>query len=270
MAEVPEVQTIVDDLNASVVGRKLLGAQVLMPEAIRFPAPELFAVALAGYTIQRAERHGKHILLPLDGGMTLAVHFMLWGTLRLLPTGSECPPHTQVRIFLDGDEELQLRDTLGYARAAFGSDAEIVSGLGLDTLGPDALAPDFTVELLQQRLARRRGALKTVLINPKVLTGLGNRDADESMWLAGIDPQRAPTTLTSDEYARLHTAIGQILHEGLELRGTQADLYGRQGGAKHRRNVFERTGQPCPRCGTRIQHVRLSNRNTHYCPRCQQ
>ena len=112
-------------------------------------------------------------------------------------------------------------------------------------------------------------ALKAVLLNQKVLAGLGNRDADESMWLAGIDPRRAPVSLAPDEIARLHGAIGEVLREGLELRGTQADLFGRPGQARHRRNVFERTGQPCPRCGTPIAHLRITGRNTHFCPHCQ-
>jgi len=269
MAEVPEVETIVRDLREAVVGRGLRGAEVLLPEALRFPEPERFDALLAGRAVLGAERRGKHILLPLAGDLLLEMHFMLWGTLLLTPQGQRRPPETLIVYALDGGQELQLRDKLGYARAALGPPDEVAARLDLDSIGPDALDPGFSVEVLAGRLARRRGALKSALINPRVLSGLGNRDADESMWLALIDPRRAPATLTPDELARLHAAIGAVLAEGLALRGTQADLFGRQGRARHRRNVFERTGLPCPRCGTRIEHVRLGGRNTHFCPRCQ-
>jgi formamidopyrimidine-DNA glycosylase len=83
------------------------------------------------------------------------------------------------------------------------------------------------------------------------------RAADESLWLAGIDPRRSAATLTTDEFARLHSAIQQVLTEGIALRGTQRDLFGRKGGAIHRRNIFERTGEPCPRCGIPIVYIRI-------------
>lgn len=270
MAEVPEVETIVRDLREAVVGRPILGAQVLLPEAVRFPAPAEFEALLAGQQVIAAERRAKHILLPLEGGLLLAVHFMLWGTLLLAPTSQRRVPETLIIFQLDRDEDLRFLDKLGYARAALGPPAEVAARLDLDALGPDALDPSFSPEVLARQLGRRRGVLKTVLLNQKVLAGLGNRDADESMWLSGIDPRRVPATLAPGEIARLHDAIGHVLHEGLELRGTQADLFGRPGQARHRRNVFERTGQPCPRCGTRIEHLRIGGRNTHFCPACQQ
>jgi len=170
---------------------------------------------------------------------------------------------------LDRAEELWFLDKLGYARAALGTHDEIVVRLELDSLGPDALDPSFSAEVLAGRLAGRRGVLKTALLNQRVIAGLGNRDADESMWLAGIDPRRLPTTLTLAEMAHLHDAICKVLQEGIALRGTQADLFGRHGQARHRRYIFERTGKPCPRCRTPIVHLRLGGRNTHYCPRCQ-
>jgi formamidopyrimidine-DNA glycosylase len=108
-----------------------------------------------------------------------------------------------------------------------------------------------------------------VLLNQRILAGLGNRDADESLWLAQIDPRRSAASLTPDELTRLHAAIGTVLSEGVALRGTQRDLFGRKGEAIHRRNIFERTREPCPRCGTPIAYLRIGGRNTHYCPNCQ-
>jgi formamidopyrimidine-DNA glycosylase len=269
MAEVPEVETIVRDLREAVVGREILAADVLLAAALRFPEPGEFVDRIAGRVVLGAERRAKHILMPLSGDLTLAIHFMLWGTLLLAPAGARRRPETLIVFRLDRDEELHFLDKLGYARAALGTPEEIVTRLDLDSLGPDALDPSFDAGVLAQRLARRRGALKAVLLNQHVLAGLGNRDADESMWLSGIDPRRTPASLLPAEIDRLHAAICAMLEEGLALRGTQADLFGRPGRAKHRRYIFERTGQPCPRCGTVIAHLRLGGRNTHYCPQCQ-
>lgn len=270
MAEVPEVETIVRDLRQAVTGRTIAGAEVVNAEAVRFPDPPAFEALLTGRRVLGAERRSKHILLPLDGDLLLAIHFMLWGTLLLGPARRARPPETLIVFGLDGGEEIHFLDKLGYARAAAGTAAEVIERLDLASLGPDALDPSFNAETLAARLAKRRGALKTTLINPRIISGLGNRDADESLWLARIDPRRTPASLTGDEIGRLYEAICRMLNEGLELRGTQADLFGRPGGARHRRYIFERTGQPCPRCGTRIAHLKLGGRNTHYCPNCQQ
>lgn len=98
---------------------------------------------------------------------------------------------------------------------------------------------------------------------------VGNRDADESLWQAGIAPRRLASSLTADEVVRLDRAIQAVLDEGLRMRGTQRDLFGVQGQAKHRRNVFGRAGAPCPRCATPVSHQRIGGRNTYWCSSCQ-
>ncbi|HEX5692763.1 MAG TPA: DNA-formamidopyrimidine glycosylase family protein [Roseiflexaceae bacterium] len=269
MAEVPEVETIVRDLRVAVVGRELQGAEILNIDAVRFPAPAQFADMVAGRRVLAAERRAKHILMPLSDELLLEVHFMLWGTLRLIEAAAPRLPETLVVWHLDGGEELRLTDKLGYARTALGWPDDLIERLNIDELGPEALDPAFDAGVLAARLAKRRGALKTVLLNQKVLAGLGNRDADESMWLAQINPLRTPASLAPGEIERLHDAICQNLEEGIALRGTQRDLFGRQGQARHRRNIFERSGQPCPRCGARIEYLRIGGRNSFFCPECQ-
>ncbi len=269
MAEVPEVEIITRDLRQAVVGRRFTGAEVLAPAAVRFPSPPDFTELLRGRRVTGAHRRAKFILLPLDDGQTLAIHFMLWGELALRPRGSERAPATLVVLELEGGEELHLTDTLGYARVALAPAAELAARLKLEELGPEALEDAFTPDVLARLLRRRRSPLKTVLLNQRVLAGLGNRDADESMWQAGIDPRRLASSLTTEEVVRLHRAIRTVLEEGLALRGTQRDLFGVQGQAKHRRNVFGRTGAPCPRCATPVSHLRIGGRNTHWCATCQ-
>jgi formamidopyrimidine-DNA glycosylase len=187
----------------------------------------------------------------------------------LIPAGQPHLPETLIVWHLDREEDLRFVDKLGYARAAVGSPEVLAEQLDLNSLGPEALDPNFDVVILASQLARRRGVIKSVLLNQRILAGLGNRDADESLWLAAIDPRRPATSLTSDELTHLHAAIVTVLTEGIALRGTQRDLFGRKGEAIHRRNIFERTGEPCPRCGTPIAYLRIGGRNTHYCPSCQ-
>ena len=269
MAEMPEVETLVRDLREAVVGRTLLRTEVLLPAAVRYPAVDEFTALLSDRLVLDSQRRAKYILLSLSGDLVLAIHLALWGTVALLPEDQPRLLETLIVWHLDREEDLRFTDKLGYARAAAGTPDILANQLDLNSLGPEALDPGFDVDVLARQLVRRRGVVKSILLNQRVIAGLGNRDADESLWLAGIDPRRSAATLASDEFARLHSAIQQVLTEGIALRGTQRDLFGRKGGAVHRRNIFERTGEPCPRCGTPIIYVRIGGRNTHYCPHCQ-
>lgn len=269
MAEVPEVEILVRDLREAVVGRTLLSTSVIRPAAVRFPTVGEFTTLLTDRLVTDSQRRAKYILLSLSGDLVLTVHLALWGTLALVPAAQPRLPETVIVWHLDGEQDLRFIDKLGYARAAVGSIDILNEELDLKSLGPEALALEFDVDTLVRQLARRRGVLKSVLLNQRILAGLGNRDADESMWLAGIDPRRPAISLSVDELTRLHSGIQTVLTEGIALRGTQRDLFGRKGQATHRRNIFERTGEPCPRCGERIRYLRIGGRNTHYCPNCQ-
>jgi formamidopyrimidine-DNA glycosylase len=269
MAEVPEVETIVRDLRQAVVGRKILTSQVLMPAAVRFPTVDEFTAVLSDRLVLESNRRAKYILLTLSDELLLAVHFALWGTLALVPMAQPRLPETLIIWHLDQEQDLRLIDKLGYARAAVGPPDVLAERLDLHSLGPEALDPDFNVEVLARQLTKRRGVLKSVLLNQRVLAGLGNRDTDESLWLAGIDPRRPAASLTPEELARLHDGIKKMLEEGIAMRGTQRDLFGVKGQAVHRRHIFEKTREPCPRCGTPIAYIRIGGRNTFYCPNCQ-
>jgi formamidopyrimidine-DNA glycosylase len=269
MAEVPEVETLVRDLREAVVGRTIFETNVFHPAAVRFPIVDEFTSLLTNRVVLESRRRAKYILLPLSGDLLLAIHLALWGTLVLVPTEQARLPETVIIWRLDQEQDLRFIDKLGYARAALGPPDVLVERLDLNSLGPEALDPNFDVDVLARQLSRRRGVLKSVLLNQRVLAGLGNRDTDESLWLAGIDPRRSAASLTSDELTQLHAAIGKVLAEGIDLRGTQRDLFGRKGTALHRRYIFEKSGEPCPRCGARIAYLRIGGRNTFYCPNCQ-
>jgi formamidopyrimidine-DNA glycosylase len=269
MAEVPEVEIVVRDLRATLVGRMITAAEVVIADTVRFATPDAFAQAIAGARVLGARRRAKWALVALDGQRTLAIHFMLFGRLRLEPQGSPREPTLCLTLHLDGDEELRLLDRLGYARVALLPDAELNERLGLDTLGPEVLDGAFTPAILLDRLAQRRTPIKPVLLDQHVVAGMGNRDADESLWRACIDPRRPARSLTADEAAGLTEAMRAVLAEGISHRGTQPDLWGRRGTQLDYRQVFERAGEPCPRCGAPIVRIRQNNRNTFFCPECQ-
>jgi formamidopyrimidine-DNA glycosylase len=269
MAEVPEVETLVRDLREAVVGRTIRQTKVIQPSAVRFPTADEFVNLLTDRNVLDAQRRAKYILLTLSGDLVLSIHLALWGTIALVPTEQSRLPETLIIWHLDQGEDLRFVDKLGYARVALGPKEVLEEKLDLMSLGPEALDPNFSVAVLTRQLSRRRGVLKSLLLNQRVVAGLGNRDTDESLWLAGIDPRRSASSLTTEELQRLHDGIIEMLSEGVALRGTQRDLFGRKGQAVHRRHIFEKAGEPCPRCGTRIVYTRIGSRNTFYCPNCQ-
>lgn len=269
MAEVPEVETVARDLQEAVVGRTIVSGRVLQPDAIRFATPEAFARDIAGAQIEAVHRRAKWLLISLDQARTLAIHFMLFGRLRLEPADATREPNLQLTLTLDDGEDLRLIDRLGYARAALLPNAELASHLGLDKLGPEVLAPDFSREVLGERLTHKRIPIKAALLDQHVVAGLGNRDADESLWRASIDPRRPAGSLTSDERDRLTEAMRAVLAEGIAHRGTMPDIRGKRGTSLNYRQVYEREGEPCVRCGAPIVRQRLGQRNSFYCPHCQ-
>lgn len=269
MSELPEVETAVRDLRKSVVGRSIIGANVLQLDAVRFPSPEAFEREIAGAQVLSVDRRGKWILMRLNGNRTLAIHFMLFGRLRLEPADSKREPNARVLLHLDDSDDLRLIDRLGYARVALLLNEEADERLGLDELGPEVLDASFNPETLEIRLAKKRIPVKPALLDQHVVAGMGNRDADESLWRAGINPQKPAGQLSHEEARRLTSAMQDVLQEGIARRGTVQDLWGRRGTQGRHRSIFERPGQPCPRCGAVIEKTRLGGRQTYYCPVCQ-
>jgi formamidopyrimidine-DNA glycosylase len=269
MAEVPEVETFARELCALVVGRPIEAVRVIQPAAVRFPEPAAFEALVAGRRVEDANRRAKHLLCDLSGGVTLALHMMLHGTLRLMPAAEPTDERTMVCFTLDKGEDLRLRDRVGYARVAAGPAEEVAARLRLADLGPELLAEEFTPEQFAARLAGRRGVLKTALVDQKIIAGLGIRDADESLWEAAIDPRRRAGSLTLDEVTRLHAAARAVLAEGIALRGTMPDLRGVKGGARQDRKIYMHAGEPCPRCGAPIQRTPIGQALTFFCAGCQ-
>lgn len=271
MPELPEVETVVRGLRASLVGSSIVGAEVGWARSVVPPNPTAFAHRLTGQAVNDVERRGKWVVIALSGGDTLLVHLRMSGRLVLEPRDVETDRHARVSLALNDGRRLCFCDQRKFGRMVLTSDSQTVLG----DLGPEPLGDDFTAARLGEMLTRRHGRIKPLLLNQRFLAGLGNIYTDESLWRAGIHPLRRADTLTPAEVRRLHRAIRYVLRAAIASGGTtlsdaayqQPD--GRSGEFASLLAVYGRKGQPCSRCGSDIERIRVSQRGTHFCPRCQ-
>jgi len=272
MPELPEVETVVRGLRQHVVGRTIMAVQIAWHKTVQTPSPDEFTAGLVGHRLIGTSRRGKYILLEMDNDTHLSIHLRMTGRLFILPAGAAVEKHTRVVWTLDDGHELHFVDPRKFGRVA------LLRGADLDALhaklGPeplDALSP----EGLARRLRRRKIAIKSALLDQAVVAGVGNIYADESLFQAGIAPQRPANSLSAEEMVRLRQALQCVLSSAIERHGTTLSdeqfrgLEGRMGQNQGFLAVFRRSGQTCPRCGATIQRIRLGGRSTHFCPHCQ-
>jgi formamidopyrimidine-DNA glycosylase len=274
MPELPEVQTVVDDLNAArITDRVITRVIVYWPATIDNLTPFKFSRSLKGRMIKSIHRRGKFILFDLDDSSVLAVHLRMSG--RFLMAGTPKPPPRHVHVILGFDDRRQLwfQDTRKFGRFYLAHDVQTICG----HLGPEPLGPQFTRRTLRSLLAKYRRQLKPLLLDQTVIAGLGNIYVDEALWAASLNPLRSSDTLSGEEIKRLYRAIRSVLRQGIKNAGTSLgkglNNYTRMGesageNASHLK-VFRRTGSPCKRCSQSIERIRVGQRSTHYCPVCQ-
>ncbi len=271
MPELPEVETTAGDLRPDIVGQEITGVHVLWERTVAEPGVEALANLLPGQRVVDVGRRGKYIMMALDSGMTLICHLRMTGRLRVEPGGAEVPADPYVRAWFDlGDgRRLVFADMRKFGRIWLAGDRQDVVG----KLGPEPLEPGFTSEVLAERLRRRHAAIKALLLDQRVVAGLGNIYADEALHAAGIHPLRRGDSLTDAEIDSLHRAIVTILRAAVRGRGTTLrdyrPPYGERGNFFDELQVYQRTDQPCPQCGEPIRRIRVTQRSTHFCPRCQ-
>ncbi len=275
MPELPEVETVAADLRPHLVGRTVRSCEVRFPTIVRHPDPDRFAALLTGRRIEALTRRGKYILHHLDGGddLVLVVHLGMTGQWRCVPAGLPEPDHLHAVIDLDDGTQLRYRDVRRFGRLLLGSEEELVAARKLPRLGPEPIDPAFTAADLYRRLHVRRAPLKALLLDQMLVAGVGNIYADESCFRARVRPDRPANELSRRAVGRLHAALGELLREAIENRGSSVDDYrdawGEMGREQHLLRVYGRGGQPCLRCGRALAVVRLAGRTTVFCRRCQ-
>jgi len=269
MPELPEVETIKRDLAFKILGRSFAGVTINWPKTAQIPSFEHFSSCLIGKSIEGLDRRGKYLILRLSSGEALILHFRMSGSLLLKPASAEPDPYARVIFLLDDGTELRFRDPRKLGVMWLVEDESVVVG----KLGPEPLEPDFTAEVLAQRLARRSAVIKALLCDQTFLAGVGNMYADEALFAAGIHPLRGAKSLSWEEVMRLHSALRQVLAEAIARSGASISDYrrpnGEPGAAQFEFQVAHRRGQPCPKCGTTIERIPIRKRGTYFCPRCQ-
>jgi formamidopyrimidine-DNA glycosylase len=267
MPELPEVETIRAQLAPRLTGRSLVRVEILDPRLTR--PTDLFEVAeeLEGDTVVAVERRGKYLVLRLESGLALLVHLRMTGGFHWEPTS-----HERAVLELDDGTRLVYRDVRRFGTWLVLEDAELDPYL-TGKNGPEPLGPHFTAEWLAGRLAVRRAPVKAVLLDQRVVAGLGNIYADEALWRARVSPLRPAAELSYEEARRIHRAIRDALRAGIARQGSTLSTYrqpdGSPGSMQEEFRVYGRDGEPCPRCRATIAKTRVGGRGTWYCPRCQ-
>lgn len=272
MPELPEVETIKEDLRELVVGSKVGGAEISSPALVEEPPGEEFVRRLEGTRIAGARRRAKHLVIDLDSGDALVLQLKIGGQLLLVPPVEEPATALMLVLRLEGGRSLFLRDETGFTRARL-LDADALEERFAD-LGPEPLEEGFHAGYLREKLGGRRAGIKGLLLDQKVVSGVGNIYVDEALFDARVHPTRKANTLTEEEWTRLQAAVEENLAAGIEHRGTTFSLYrdllGRKGHHQDHLKVFVRAGKPCPGgCGGKVVREKVGGRATFLCPACQ-
>ena len=273
MPEMPEVETIRRSLADKVEGRHIVKVDIRLPRLIKWPEAADFPGYILRRTITRLERRGKYLVFHLEGGMALVIHLRMTGRLFLSVPDMSPDRFTYVVFHLDNGNQLFYADTRTLGTIYAMEESELGRIAGLISLGPEPLSEEFTCEYFRRITQSRQGRIKALLLNQKLVGGLGNIYVDEALAIAGIDPDRTACSLTTEETETLYNAINQVIAEGIRHGGTTfrdyRDGIGRKGSYQHELFVYGRRGQPCRRCGTAIERKETAGRGTHFCPTCQ-
>ena len=280
MPELPEVETIARGLHKRVAGDTIqsiwLGQK---PEPLKSSAEDIARV-VEHARIVRVRRVGKHIVFDLEqsGGRKgralrhgqWVVHLGMTGRMQITDPELEIAKHTHAIATLASGRELRFVDPRRFGRLAVVSDASATSA-GFEAPGDEPL--DSQAERFIELFRGRKTPIKSALLNQKLLSGVGNIYADESLFRAGIRPRRRAATLTREQLRKLHASLQEVLHEAISLGGSSVSDYvdadGKEGFFQLQHRVYGREGQPCLVCGTPIKRVVISGRSSHYCSHCQ-
>lgn len=272
MPELPEVETIRRGLERELAGRRIDGADV-RPGAARLrggksPVP---LARLEGRRVRAVRRHGKFLLADLDDGAAFVSHLGMTGKWLFAEPGEPMRPHTHLVLQLDDDRELRFSDPRRFGLLKLYAPKADVPDLA--HYGLDALDPAFTPDALARLLKASSSPLKAFLLDQRKLAGVGNIYACEALWRAGLSPRRKADTVPAAKVAPLHAGILGALRDSLAAGGSSfndyVDAIGTEGSFMLQVAVFQREGEPCPRCGAAVRRIVQSGRSTFYCAKCQ-
>ena len=280
MPELPEVEVVRAGLERHVPGRTVLAVDVLHPRPVRRDARGStgFTAALTGQRIEAARRRGKYFWLALAGGDALLGHLGMSGQMLLKEAGSPDERHLRVRFSLSGSGETGPLEMRFVDQRMFGGLLVSTGGAELPSeiahIARDPIDPEFDDELFVHRARRRTSAIKRLLLDQTLVSGVGNIYADEALWRARLHGERPGDRLTGSQLRALLGHVREVMGAALEQGGTSFDaLYvnvnGESGYFDRSLDAYGQEGRPCGRCGTPIRRVAFMNRPSFFCPRCQ-
>ncbi len=277
MPELPEVETVRRGLERHMVGRRITAVEVGRERTVRRTSREELIAGLTDTIVERAERRGKYLLLPLDSGDTAMIHLRMSGQVLLAAEGAVRPPHTHVVLHLDDGHEAWFVDPRTFGEVVVFDPARVGAVLPeLVRLGVDPIADRFDAAVLRGAVGRTRRALKALLLDQHVIAGIGNIYADEILHRARLRPDRSADTLDRRRIVGLHDAVVGVLGEAIAAGGSTlgdaqyVDLMGKGGSYQEEHRVYGRAGERCSTCGVGwIRRSVTGGRGTHWCGVCQ-
>jgi len=277
MPELPEVETVRRGLEQHLVGHRITRVEVGRERVVRRTSREALIHDLTNATVERADRRGKYLVMPLDSGDHLMIHLRMSGQVLLAEAGATRPSHTHVVMALDDGREAWFVDPRTFGEVVvFAPDRVEVELPELSRLGPDPIADDFDRATLRSIVRATGRSLKPLLLDQHAIAGIGNIYADEILHAARLHPAHPANELTTRAEARLHTSILQILRDAIRAGGSTlgdaqyVDLMGAGGSYQDDHRVYGREGERCVTCGRGwVRRTTNGGRSTHFCPVCQ-
>jgi formamidopyrimidine-DNA glycosylase len=270
MPELPEVETARRGIEPHLLNQRVTGVRV-RERRLRWPVPASLVKSLPGRTIRAVERRAKYILLRTDAG-TAILHLGMSGSLRVVPCSTPPGKWDHIDIALATGNCLRLRDPRRFG-ALLWTAADPGRHKLLRDLGPEPFSDEFDAAYLYRVTRGRRAAIRDLLLNTRIVAGIGNIYANEALFTAGLRPQRAAGRIPRTQCAALVAAIRATLKRAIRAGGTTLRDFqnadGRPGYFQQTLNVYGRAGEPCRCCRTPIRSLKLGQRSAYYCPRCQ-
>ncbi len=274
MPELPEVETIVRRLifsqaedqpsDSTLIGRRVARARVAWARSVAQPSAAAFQRRIAGQQVLSVGRRGKFIHISLEED-SLLIHLRMSGDLLLGFDPKPLGTHSRLQLYFDNGLQLSFQDPRKFGRAWLVADPAAVLG----GLGPEPLDASLTPARFHKMLAARHRQLKPLLLDQAFLAGLGNIYADEALWNARLHPLQQSNQLTRQQASALLRSVRKVLNEGIKRNGASIDWVYRGGDFQNHFKVYQRTDEPCLRCGTPISRILVGQRSTHFCRSCQ-
>lgn len=273
MPELPEVETIRKTLEQLVIGKEIKEVTVRLPKIIKYPFEvEQFQDALAGQQFLKVGRRGKFLIFYTND-FSLVSHLRMEGKYGLYPSDEEIDKHTHVIFHFTDGSELRYRDVRKFGTMHLIKKGEEGKVAPLKDLGPEPFSPEFTVDYLWEKLKKTNRVVKTVLLDQKMVVGIGNIYVDESLFRSRIHPLRLASSLTKKEVEKLHQEMIATLREAIEKGGSTIRSYvnsqGQMGMFQLELFVYGRGGEDCKTCGNTLERIKVGGRGTVFCPYCQ-